>query len=42
MHETDGNVQTVNDDPTIVIVTEMLCCNAVRCFAKFWFDAKIA
>ena len=41
-HETDSNVQVVNEDPTIVIVAETLCCNAVRCFAKFWFDAKIA
>ena len=41
-HESNGNVQTVNQDPTIVVVAKMLSSNAERSFAKFWFDAKIA
>ena len=41
-HESDRDVQTVNEDPTIVVVWKTLSSNAEWSFAKFRFDAKIA
>ena len=41
MHESNGDVQMVNQDPTIVVVGKMLNSNAEWSFAKLRLDAKI-
>ena len=41
IHESNGDVQTVNEDPTIVVVGKILSSNAEWSFAKFRLDAKI-